>query len=212
MNNETKEQIDDAELLLPWYVSGKLSDADRQKVEAWLQENPEAQNHLARASEEMDLTYADSEKLGRPSRESLERLMAEAGPGRSTTAGPGWVERIWAALTPRYALAGAAALCLIIVVQAAAITMMNTGPSTEFAVASSEHATGQEITALVGFTDGASLDQVMSALDELDLRFADGPKAGGIFVVAAADNADGAAALKTLSERGALISFFSVQD
>lgn len=214
--DQIDENIDDAELLLPWYVSGKLSEADRQKVEAWLSENPQAQDHLARASEEMDLTFADSEQLGRPSRESFDRLMAEIGPGRqqAAAASGGWIEKIWEALSPRYALAGAAALCLVVLAQAAAITMMNTGaqPASEFAVASSENAARPELTALVRFGPGVPLGEITAVLDELDLRIADGPKPGGIFLIAASDDEAGAAALEALSARGAIVTFFSAQD
>lgn len=211
-NSETTENIDEAELLLPWYVSGNISDADRLKVEAWLKENPEAQQHLARATEEMDLTFADSETLGQPSRQSFENLMAEIGPGRQSAAGGGWLERFWESLSPRYALAGAAALCLVVLGQAAAITMMNLDRPAEFAVAGAENVSGPEITALVRFAEDTPLDQVTATLDELDLRIADGPMPGGLFVVAAADNDAGAAALDELAGQGALVTFFSLRD
>lgn len=211
--DQIDENVSEAELLLPWYVSGRISDADRKTVEAWLAENPEANAHLQRVTEEMDLAFVVSEQLPRPSRASFDSLMAEVGPGRQQTSSGGFVERIWAMLSPRYALAGAAALCLVILAQAATLTMMNVGDSNaEFAVASQDGALVAGQTALVQFAPDATVDQISTLLTGLNLTLVDGPKPGGVYVIAATDDEAGTAALNELAGTADLVTFFAEQN
>lgn len=213
------DQIDqdlpeDAELLLPWYVSGRISDADRKKVDAWLSENPDARNHLNRASEEMDLTFADTEQLGRPSRQSFDELMARIEPQPNVVSSArGWVDRLWESLSPRYALAGAAALFMLVLGQGAVIGLLTSNPTApSYEVAGAQNPLGPQRMALVSFVPGTALADITEALDQLDLRIVDGPAPGGIYTIAASDDEDGAAALKALSEESGLVAFFSETD
>ncbi len=211
--DQIDENVSEAELLLPWYVSGKISDADRKKVEVWLAENPEADAHLQRVTEEMDLAFIVSEQLPRPSRASFDSLMAGVGPGRQQATSGGFAERLWAMLSPRYALAGAAALCLVILAQAAALTMMNVGDrNAEFAVASQDGALVAGQTALVQFAPEATIDQISALLTGLNLTLVDGPKPGGVYVIAATDDAAGTEALNELAGTADLVTFFAEQE
>ncbi|MCB9993240.1 MAG: hypothetical protein H6873_06250 [Hyphomicrobiaceae bacterium] len=204
---------DEAELLLPWYVSGRISPDDKRKVESWLTENPDASAHLARASEEMDLTFADAEALGQPTRQSFDALMARIEPKTAKSVASGWIDRLWAGLSPRYALAGIAALFLLVLAQGAIIgllTSSSSGPA--FQVAGAETAVGPQQKALVAFVPGVSLAEITSALDDLRLRIIDGPAPGGIYTIAAPDTDAGKAALASLSANAALVTFFSESD
>lgn len=214
MTNEDHidENLSETELLLPWYVNGKISDSDRKKVEAWLSENPDAEAHLQRVTEEMDLAFIVSEQMPRPSRASFDSLMADVGPGRQAQSG-GFAERFWAMLSPRYALAGAAALCLVVLAQAAALTMMNVGqPEAEFAVASQDGSLVIGQTALVRFAPDATIDQIGTVLTTLNLTLVDGPKPGGVYVIAASDDEAGTAALSQLAGTAELVTFFAEQN
>lgn len=207
------ENVSEAELLLPFYVNGTISDADRKTVEAWLSEHPEAEAHLQRVTEEMDLAFVVSEQMPRPTRASFDSLMAEVGPGRQQSTSGGFAERLWAMLSPRYALAGAAALCLVVLAQAAALTMMNVGdPGAEFVVASQDASLVSGQTALVRFAPETSIDDIGALFTELNLTLVDGPKPGGVYVVAASDDAAGTEALNELAGSADLVTFFAEQE
>lgn len=202
----------EAELLLPFYVNGTLDADGRALVERWLTQNREAADHLARVSEEIDLARADAETLGVPSRAVLDNLMSKIGatpaPGRVESL----VERIWALLSPRYALGAAAALCLLVVAQAGYIAFS----SQQETPAQFQTATGQNTaltgpTALVVFAAGVDVATVSSRLAELGLSIVDGPKPGGIFVVGAPDTNEGRAALETLGKAEGMTSFFQLR-
>jgi len=211
-NHTDIEEPNAAELLLPWYVSGKISNADKAVVDKWLAEDPAASDHLARAMEELDLTFTASENLAMPPRDGVDRLMNAIGEEGINRPRVGLVERIWEMLSPRYALAGAAALALVVIGQGAALTVMSQqGPSgASYSTASATAPAVAESTALVAFKPDTSLADVATLLDDLGLRIADGPKPGGIFEIAAPKTDEGAAALKSLSANSA-VRFFSAE-
>ena len=45
--NDKPDDNDDVALLLPWYATGRLSQANRHRVELYLEEHPEERSHLA---------------------------------------------------------------------------------------------------------------------------------------------------------------------
>lgn len=210
-NKELEQELpNDAELLLPWYVAGTLSPKEMAKIDAWLAQDPEAEAHLARAREEWDVTITASEELGMPRASAVNDLMASIGEeNHVAAAGPSVLERIWEMLSPRYAMAGAAALALVVVGQSIAIgTLMSDAPTT-YEVASGETEQAQELTALVAFQPDITLTQMSDYLSDLDLRIIDGPKPGGIYQIAATDDEAGTAALETLGANDAFVRFFA---
>ena len=60
-NGAEREEI---EMLLPWYVTGNISDDDRARVDSYLADHPEIGRQLELAREEMDETVALNESLG----------------------------------------------------------------------------------------------------------------------------------------------------
>lgn len=208
--DQNDENVSEAETLLPWYVNGTISDEDRKTVEAWLSENPEAEAHLQRVAEERDLAFVVSEQMPRPSRAGFDSLMADVGPGRRQAQPGSLAERFWSMLSPRLALAGAAALCLVILAQAAALTMMNVAePDADFAVASRDASLVAGQTALVRFAPEATIEDIGTVLTALNLTLIDGPKPGGVYVVAASDDEAGTAALNELAGTADLVTFFA---
>lgn len=209
--DDEKELPNDAELLLPWYVAGTLSEEEIAKVDAWLATDPEAEAHLARAQEEWDVTITASEELGMPRASAVNDLMASIGAkNHTTTAVPALLERIWEMLSPRYAMAGAAALALVVVGQSITIgTMMSDTPAT-YEVASDKPAVAiSELTALAAFQPNITISQITDYLAELNLTIIDGPKPGGIYQLAATDNEAGKSALDTLASNNEFVRFFS---
>ncbi|MBU1176150.1 MAG: hypothetical protein KKH72_12165 [Alphaproteobacteria bacterium] len=208
---ETKLPADEAELLLPFYVNGTLGEADRQAVESWLTRADDAAGLLARVTEELELTRSDAETLGMPSRQVLDKLMSEIGAAPSAARAPGLVERIWNMLSPRYALAGAAALCAVVALQAGYIVYSGQKAPAEYQTASGQAGTFAGPTALVVFAAGAEMSAIAARLAELDLVILDGPKPGGMFVVGARDSADGRAALSAFGRSEQLTQFFQLR-
>jgi anti-sigma-K factor RskA len=213
MSEHIEEDLpaNEAELLLPFYVNGTLDEQDRQIVENWLNENAEAADHLARAAEELQLTRADAENRGVPPRRVLDSLMTRIGETPGGIRRESLVERIWVMLSPRYALAGAAAFALVIVAQASYIVYSQQQAPAQFQTATGRMEAFSGPTALVVFAPTADMGTVSSRLADLGLVIVDGPKPGGIFVVGGKDSDAGRAALAELGKIEDLTTFFQVR-
>jgi anti-sigma factor RsiW len=180
---------EEIEMLMPWYVTGKLDPSDRARVEAYLAAHPEVARQLDLARAERDEAVAANEALGWPSPAATERLMASlpaARPGaRALRALRGGLQQIGglfvtpATGTVRWAAVGAAAL---IAVQTVAIaTLVSQRPGT-YQTASGVQ-TGAGISLLVTFTDDARATAISRLLADFDASIVDGPKAGGVYKV-----------------------------
>ncbi len=213
MTDRIEEDLpkNEAELLLPFYVNGTLNEAETRIVDAWLDENAEAADHLARVSEEMDLTRADAESRGVPSRRVLDGLMTEIGEAPGGIRPAGFVDRIWAMLSPRYALAGAAALFAVVALQSGYIVYTQNQAPAQYQTATGQTEAFTGPSAMVIFAPGTEMSTVATRLADLDLKIVDGPKPGGIFIVGAANSDAGRAALAELSKTEGLISLFQMR-
>ena len=78
MSDDTQEELErsEIELLLPWYVTGRLDAADKARVESFLAAHPDMKRQLALVREEQEQSAHSNEALGAPSRASLESMMA----------------------------------------------------------------------------------------------------------------------------------------
>lgn len=213
MNERIEEDLPDneAELLLPFYVNGTLGEKEARQVEAWLSENTEAASHLTRVTEEMSLTRADAETRGMPPRRVFDNLMAEIGAAPDRAGRVSLAEKIWAMLSPRYALAGAAALCAVLALESGYLVYSSQQAPTQFQTATSGSEAFVGPSAMVVFAPDAGMDAIATRLSDLDLTIVDGPKPRGIFIVGASDTEDGKAALTTLGETEGLIQFFQLR-
>jgi hypothetical protein len=172
----------EVELLLPWYVTGRLDATDRARVEAFLAAHPEMRDQLALVREERDQSVRDNEALGHPSPQSLDRLMT------SLTRDPwsigsvrGKITRFFAAPTPGGVRWAAAAAALLLLVQAAVIgiLILQRTPDTYQTAGGPRSGTGT--TLLVAFADEATAPGIAALLSELDAQIIEGPKPGGIY-------------------------------
>lgn len=210
MNNDNElKDINEAELLLPWYVAGTLSKEESQKVETWLNENPEAEAHLARATEEMDTTITASEEIPMPRADAVNDLMAAIGADKPQATTSSFIDRLWDMLSPRYAMAGAAALALVVLGQATTIGVMMNDQPPAFETASGGAVVIDGPSALVAFNDDISLSDITEYLSAQNLTIVDGPKPGGVFRIAAMDSDEGKAALEALGANAELVRFFA---
>jgi hypothetical protein len=177
------------EMLLPWYITGKLGAADRARVEAYLAAHPEVVHQLDLVRAERAETVAANEALGWPSAAATERLMAAlpaARPGRSALrlfrGGLRQITGLFIAPTTsavRWAAVAAALLIAVQTVTIAALVSQRPGP---YETASGA-GTGDGIALLVTFADDAKATAISQLLTELDASIVDGPKGGGVYKV-----------------------------
>ena len=181
---------DDIEQLLPWFVTGKLEDSDKQRVESYLESHPAMRSQLDLIEAEQFEVTRNNEAVGTPSADALAKLMAKIEAGNRSSAPlsalMGYVQRALDWLGDHSALVPvAAAAAIAIVLQAGTIgaLLWHVPASRTFQTASAPaNAAGDKATyVLAGFVPTATAQQIEQALTPLGISIADGPKAGGIY-------------------------------
>jgi hypothetical protein len=214
MSNATKPLEDEEiELLLPWYVTGRLDLADRARVEAFLARRPDMARQVALIREEQDETISANQSLGAAPAAALDRLMAQLpAPARPSLSRRlrdlrETVESFFQAPSPGALRWVAIAAAVIVVVQFAAIGGLlidhgRDGPTYQTAAGPQS---GPGVFALIGFVDSAPAAAITRLLAEFEASIVEGPKPGGIYKIriAAADTSDAAKQelLRRLRER-----------
>ena len=122
-------------MLLPWYVTGRLDAADRERVDRYVAAHPDMAAQLDLVQEEMGETIVSNEMLGGAPAGALGKLRAAiaAEPKRVTVASVRrsiWAEfaRLLTAPTPRAVQWAGAAAVVLVVAQAAVIGGLVTSP------------------------------------------------------------------------------------
>lgn len=216
--NSSKQAItnhDEIELLLPWYVTGKLDAGDAARVEALLAADKDMQQRLdlivKERNEAVHLnTAGDARPVTTPDRFATQFMSG------TVDQKPGfWLrfKHLLTAPTPGDVSWAGAAAALVIMAQGAAIFMLaqpEPGRGYREAAGVSQAAlTGT--FALVRFADAASASEIASLLSELNVKITEGPRAGRLFKVrlGAADlgTADRRRLLKALMARPDLVVF-----
>lgn len=184
LTNDEREEI---EMLLPWFVTGKLDASDRAKVEAAIAVDPSLRRQVDLARDELDVTFAANEAVALPRTLSVESGMkavaAHTSLGARQAAG-GFFETVrdfFSAPTAgavKWAVAAAAAIILV-----QAVTIGSLLPRQGFEVASGGGASSSGTTAIVKFVDGARAQDIATELSKRGMVIVDGPKPGGTFVV-----------------------------
>ena len=195
----TDEQLserEEIEMLLPWYVTGRLDAADMARVEAFLAHHPDMQKQLALIAEEQTATIAGNEAI-RPRLASVEALLARTAtsshPIRSWFAGfIDGVKALFEAPTPGAVRWAAAAAAVIICLQAAALGTLMTASDDGYRTASRPGIESNLApVAMIAFTEKASIAEFTRLLAENRLRVVDGPLPGGFYSVRFEDDATG---------------------
>jgi hypothetical protein len=192
MSEQATEDIEreEIEMLLPWYATGRLDRADMAKVESYLTRHPDVGGQLELVRSERDETVAANEVLGSPPAGTVDRLVASLPPARQGRSpfrlGAPIFRRVadfFTAPTASGVQWAAVAVAALIAVQAAAIATLLLGDrGGAYRVASGQQ-TGDGISALVVFTDEATIPTISQLLAEFDARIVDGPKAGGVYKI-----------------------------
>ncbi len=222
MTNETEvlSEADEFEALLPWYVSGKISAADKAKVDAYVAKVPAARAHIALARDEADDIFAANAKIEAP-RDALDKLKASiaASPSaRLHSVKASLIDKLGlflSGLAPRQlAYAGISAALAIAVLGGSLGSLLSGGQGAGYHTAAGPGASAAKGTfALVAFQPAAPAGTLSAFLAENKITIVEGPKAGGVFRVRLSDEAlskDATdAALAKLKSRADLVSFAS---
>lgn len=188
----TLDEREEIELLLPWYVTGKLDPADTARVETWLEHEPSMRRQLDIIREEQDQDIRANEMLA-TRQLSAERTLVRTRASESSASGllTSVAEGIRGLLTAPTSGAlqwAAAAAAIVIVVQAAVIGSLSTRESARYETASGGPAqTAVGTFALVRFANAATLGDIAAVLDALGMSIVDGPRAGGLFRIRIAE-------------------------
>lgn len=191
--NEALSERDEIEMLLPWFVTGKLDAADRARVEAFLSREPAMRRQLDLIREEQDHTVSANEAIRAPRTLSVDAGMATVAAAttlgaRQTASGLlAKVRAFFQAPTAYGVRLATAAAALIILVQSAVLgSYALRGPGeSQYGLAGGPTVPGAFAT--VKFKDDAALARIGAALGQLGMTISDGPKAGGLYVVRIGD-------------------------
>lgn len=181
------------EELLPFYANGRISAADRARVEAALRSDAELAQRLEIIREDMAEAILLNESLGGPSPRALDKLMAaidvEPQPRAILARAKGGVMALlgnWLAAQPprRLAYASAAALALI-AIQGAALTgyVLQREGTGGFETASVPGVTASDRYVLLSFAPDAKAGDIAGFFKRYDASVVDGPRANGFFKV-----------------------------
>jgi len=187
MSNEPP--VDEVELLLPWFHTGRLSEEERRRLEAATRSNPELARRLALVAEEAramtQVCEATPAPSGRPRDALFARITAEEAAHKPRGFGRlrGWLAQ-GGMLPSQTALAWAVAgLALVVLVEAGVISTYVTGQRRDevYHTASSEASAGEKL--LVGFAPEAPMREIEAFLSDHQATIVDGPHSGGIYAV-----------------------------
>ncbi len=192
--DEMLSEREEIELLLPWYVTGRLDADDTARVASYLARHPELRHQLEIIREEQGADVFVNEAIPAPALPSADELMVQISGGETGVQKlnsivrriRNSVLRFLEAPTPAAVRWAAAAAALVIVAQAAILGALLTRDEATYVAASGpgEEANGGAI-ALIAFADGASPGAIIELLEENHLRIVDGPLPGGFFRVRA---------------------------
>jgi anti-sigma factor RsiW len=192
MSEATIDEREEIEMLLPWYVTGRLEPAEMARVDACLAAHPEMARQLDLVRAELEETVAANAALGAPSAAATERIMAALPAARPAAAVRRALGRLWeraealfVAPTPGAVRWAALAVAALVVVETAALVALVGAPGERggtYQTASGVDS-GEGIAALVVFADGANAGAISRTLTDFDARIVDGPKAGGIYKI-----------------------------
>lgn len=212
----TEKGRGEIEDLLPWYANGRLTPAERRRVEAALAEDPELARRLELVREEMAEAIAANEALLPSGARALDRLMAgiEAAPQptrplRAMKAS--LIDRFGgflAGLAPRRLAYAAAAIVALVAIQSVALTgLVGERAGGGYQTASQGETVASGATVLVAFQPGARMDEVAAFLKRHGAAVIDGPKANGFFRLRLGEGADVGAVGERMKAETGIVSF-----
>jgi hypothetical protein len=181
--------MDEAQLLAPWFVIGKLDDAEAREVEALAKEDQEFANLIAEALRESEADVFVNEALGGPPPGVWQRIEKSIGQEKHAQSSLRQTARIqslkdaisgfFSELTvPQWQAVSAAAVAICVIQAGALIYLSGAGqPGPNFHTASGPRTeTGARNPAfIVSFSDKASIGDISKALEEAGVDIVEGP-------------------------------------
>jgi anti-sigma factor RsiW len=171
--------------LLPWYESGRLAPAERQRVEAALVTDAALRRELVLVREEMAETIVFNESQGVPSRQAADRFFAalDASPRRTGFNLMRFVVDRLDALRPQTLAWGATAALALVILQAGVISHLvsdrGAAPQPTLYESASVPASAPDgAVLLVAFTPTATAAAIQKLLEDNGLSIVGGPAAG----------------------------------
>jgi len=198
--------MDERHLLLPWYVAGRLEEAEARELEEFAKEDPEFAGLIAEAKREAQAAASVNEALGGPSPAVWERvgksIEQERKPQTSMRLGERF-QTLRAALsnflaeltTPQWQAVAAAAVA-ICAIEAGALIYLASGENTpsKFHTASGPQAQmgARRSVFIVSFSDTATIGDIGKALDEAGAVIVEGPDGDRLYRLGLRDDKVGA--------------------
>ena len=185
-----RAEREEIEMLLPWYVTGRLDEADAARVAAYLERHPEmAEREKLSRAERNETAHLNALAEDHPPAD-VDRFMARIaatrhGEAPSETGAMAWLRGLmdapfggglrWAGRGggDRHSGSGGDAC-------------NPAGSPRHQRLRNGRHRAGNALDGsfvLVRFADDASVDAIAQMLSELNMTISDGPKAGGLFTV-----------------------------
>ncbi len=189
MSEDTKTRRDAVEMMLPFYVTGQLDQAEANEIDDYLKHHPDVARQLDLIRAERESTAAaNAIYASRPAR-SFDRVAAMIGktsarPARTAGSPLDWIKRLFAMpSSPALGFVGAAA-AIVILLQAATIgTLVVAQYPGIFGTAGGNETVDAGTTVFVRFADDASAAAIADALSALGVKIIDGPRGGKLFTV-----------------------------
>ncbi len=190
MKQEAREEIIG---LLPFYLSGRISPADRALVERWIESDAEAPQILAKIEEERGAVITSNEAIQAPAG-GLARLMEDVRQTPQEMVPSVAAKSFFKTIAKKIALPFEVApkelawgLCGLLLMISAVQTGLiysgskgTTGPGFELASGEKMALAGR---AIVMFQTGVKLDDVQALLNDASAVIIEGPTASGQFIV-----------------------------
>jgi hypothetical protein len=191
---DNRDGMDEAELLAPWYVAGKLEKAEMRLIEELAYRDKEFAKLIQEATQEAEAIGHIDEAAGEPSPAlwarieksvELERQAQSRQWFQQRTAGlTEAVSNFFAGLTMPQWQAVAAAAVVLCVAEAGTIGYLSSGDTSQkFHVASGPKAevTPKRSAFIVSFRDTATIAEIGKVLDEAGVTVVEGPNADMVY-------------------------------
>jgi len=179
------DEREEIEMLLPWYVTGRLDASDRARVAAWVARDASLARQLALIEEERQESIVAAESVALPGRASSVSVMeALPRPGIMERAS-GWIDTLLEMLSPRGLRFAAAAALVVIAAQSVGIGVLLRGagePGYEVASGPAGGLTDSSFV-LVRLIPSATVRDLTEALKSRNATIVGGPSADGFYRV-----------------------------
>lgn len=207
--------LEDAQELLPWYLTGKLSRADSDAIDDMLKGSADLRDQLQTARSQRAAIAESNDNAGAPSAANLTKLLQQIETTKQrryvVANEPGFFERLlgsWASPRPALQFALVAA-CALIIAQGAFLYQLGAfSPKGESYATASDGvpATAPAASVIVSFRPDVTAQQLSQMLGEIGATVIDGPKPGQSFVLGLANEAAADAAIAKLQSRPDLVA------